>query len=289
MAKVRKINVSKVQGDDSNNTSSSEVRPYGEIAVYEGIDNKLELLMFDGVRTNLKSKVLNKGTFYGGDADSGDGLNYDTIKLIPDAELHRNDSVYGNDQYLIIDPTGGEPNHIHIRAGGTIDSSTTDLFLGGEKNNVRVSDTNDRVSITTDAGGSATNSWTFAGDGTTIFPNGLIKTQANQSIGILAIDGGSLSEYPAQLMAQQVAQAQPDTVISSYDNRATIQTDVNGTIKTWTFGRDGSLTFPNDTVQTTAWTGIPGPYADDAAAALANVAVGSPYYQVSGQVFVRLV
>jgi len=215
MAKVRKINVSKVQGDDSNNTSSSEVRPYGEIAVYEGINNKLELLMFDGVRTNLKSKVLNKGTFYGGDADSGDGLNYDTIKLIPDAELHRNDNVYGNDQYLIIDPTGGEPNHIHIRSGGTIDSSTTDLFLGGEKNNVRVSDTNDRVAITTDAG-------------------------------------------------------------------------ISG-IKTWLFDGGGALTFPDTTSQTTAYPGIPGPYADDAAAALANVAVGSPYYQVSGQVFVRLV
>jgi hypothetical protein len=95
--------------------------------------------------------------------------------------------------------------------------------------------------------------WQFGNDGSTIFPNGLIKTQTNQSIGILAIDGGSLSEYPAQLMAQQTSQAQPDTVISSYDNRATIQTDVNGTIKTWTFGRDGSVTFPDSTVQTTAY------------------------------------
>jgi hypothetical protein len=91
-----------------------------------------------------------------------------------------------------------------------------------------------------------TYTWTFGADGTTVFPNGLIKTRTNQSIGILAIDGGSLSEYPAQLMAQQVAQAQPDTVISSYDNRATIQTDVNGTIKTWTFGRNGTTTFPTN-------------------------------------------
>jgi len=100
-----------------------------------------------------------------------------------------------------------------------------------------------------------TYTWSFGADGTTIFPNGLIKTRTNQSIGILAIDGGSISEYPAQLMAQQVAQAQPDTVISSYDNRATIQTNVNGTIKTWTFGRNGSLTFPDLSVQNTAFTG----------------------------------
>jgi hypothetical protein len=33
---------------------------------------------------------------------------------------------------------------------------------------------------------------------------------------------------------------------------------------------------------------IPGPYENDAAAATHNVSVGSPYYQTSGQVFVRL-
>jgi len=59
---------------------------------------------------------------------------------------------------------------------------------------------------------------------------------------------------------------------------------------TWTFGTNGSLTFPNATVQTTAWAGIPGPYADDSAAATAGVAVGYPYHKTgtSGQVFVRL-
>jgi hypothetical protein len=52
----------------------------------------------------------------------------------------------------------------------------------------------------------------------------------------------------------------------------------------------GSITFPDTTVQTTAWTGIPGPYADDAAAAAGGVAVGYPYHKTgtSGQVFVRL-
>jgi len=50
------------------------------------------------------------------------------------------------------------------------------------------------------------------------------------------------------------------------------------------------LTFPDGTNQTTAWTGIPGPYADDAAAQAAGVAVGNPYHKTgtSGQVFVRL-
>jgi len=63
-----------------------------------------------------------------------------------------------------------------------------------------------------------------------------------------------------------------------------------GTEAFWTFGTDGKLTFPDATYQTTAWKGIPGPYADDAAAAAASVAVGYPYHKTgtSGQVFVRL-
>jgi hypothetical protein len=66
----------------------------------------------------------------------------------------------------------------------------------------------------------------------------------------------------------------------------------------WKFSRDGvfslppggTLQFPNATVQTTAWAGIPGPYSDDSAAAAAGVAVGYPYHKTgfSGQVFVRL-
>ena len=38
----------------------------------------------------------------------------------------------------------------------------------------------------------------------------------------------------------------------------------------------------------TAATVVPGPYADDTAAATAGIAVGSVYYQANGQVFVRL-
>jgi hypothetical protein len=42
------------------------------------------------------------------------------------------------DQYIIIDPTA--PSHIHIRAGGTQDSSSAELYLGGERKYVRVDD-----------------------------------------------------------------------------------------------------------------------------------------------------
>jgi len=65
---------------------------------------------------------------------SGDGNGYATLELVPD------NSLYENDQYLVIDPTYGEPPHIHIRAGGTQDDSAAVLILGGERNNVRVYD-----------------------------------------------------------------------------------------------------------------------------------------------------
>ena len=147
MTTIRRITVSQINGNDADNTSIDEIRPFGETAFYldtSGQTDKLTLMMFDGNRTHRKSKVLSPGVLYGSNADSGDGLGYDTIKLIPDADLKAN----GSDQYLIIDPTTGEPGHIHIRAGGNIDQSSADLIVGGEYNNVRVSDTNDRVTIT---------------------------------------------------------------------------------------------------------------------------------------------
>jgi hypothetical protein len=90
-------------------------------------------ITFDGV------KIIGAGTA------SGDGSNRGTIDLVPDADLLTNQ--YHEDQYLIIDPTA--PNHIHIRGGGTQDASGADLFLGGERNNVRVSDGGRSVSVST--------------------------------------------------------------------------------------------------------------------------------------------
>jgi hypothetical protein len=88
-------------------------------------------ITFDGV------KIIGAGTA------SGDGYNNGTIDLVPDANLIT--SQYQQDQYLIIDPTA--PNHIHIRAGGTQDASTADLFLGAERTGVQVSDGSGNVII----------------------------------------------------------------------------------------------------------------------------------------------
>lgn len=168
MTRVYRIPTSRVEGTDANNNDTGRVPTTGEIGLYSD-DNKLALVIGDGVRTHQRSKVLSPGVFYGSNADSGDGAGLDTIKLIPDVGL-------GTDQYIIVDPT--VPNHIHLRAGGAQDNSGADLFLGGEKNHVKISDGYDHVQITTDFGvDGQTRTWTFNNNGDIQLPgssNGLI-------------------------------------------------------------------------------------------------------------------
>ena len=97
-----------------------------------------------------------------------------TLELTPDPN-------FGTDQYIILDPTS--PNHIHIRAGGAIDSSSADLYLGGEKSNIIVRNLDNGfnekywVQINSQTG-STLNTWTFDDNGTTLFP-GDISTSGN--------------------------------------------------------------------------------------------------------------
>lgn len=181
MTKIRRINVSQIEGDDADNTSTDEIRPNGETAFYIDNNDKLTLMMFNGVRTHRKSKVLAPGVLWGSNTDSGDGLSLDTIKLIPDAEIFAN----GSDQYVIVDPTA--PNHIHLRAGGTIDNSSADLFLGGEKNYVKVSDGGDTVVIATTQPGDpeTVRTWVFDNAGNITLPTGgdILNSNGNSVLG----------------------------------------------------------------------------------------------------------
>ena len=71
---------------------------------------------------------------------SGDGSDLSTINLFPEGSIT-------SDQYVIIDPTS--PNHIHLRAGGVQDNSSAHIFLGGERNNIEVSDPYRTVKVST--------------------------------------------------------------------------------------------------------------------------------------------
>lgn len=129
MAKIKRIvtsevegrNVSDFYGDNSYSfDSNGTINYYGE---------------------NQMGPVIEPGIVYGANADSSDGYGFNTLKLIP----HAPDGFPQDDRYLVIDPT--QPNHIHIRAGGTQDASNAQLFLGAEETYVMVSDGNDSVDI----------------------------------------------------------------------------------------------------------------------------------------------
>jgi len=99
------------------------------------------------VKGNLIATTAVSDGFYG---NAGAVLN-----LYPNQAY----AASGN-QYIVVDPTA--PNHIHVRAGGNIDASTAELYLGGEQTNVNVSDTTKEVYIR------ANNNYvaTFANNGT---------------------------------------------------------------------------------------------------------------------------
>jgi len=142
------INLTTTQGRDINVTSSDDlliqtgddtsIRSGGHINFVSSADNNnYEWRM----ESNGTLEFPARGRLRNPANSSGDGNGYDTFEIIPDF------SRYEYDQYLIVDPT--QPNHIHIRPGGTQDASLAELILGGEYTNVRVSDSGDNVVIST--------------------------------------------------------------------------------------------------------------------------------------------
>ena len=249
---------------------------------------------------------------------SGDGGGYTTMTIKPDVSL-------SSDQYLIVDPTG--PNHIHIRAGGTQDASSTDFYLGGEKNFVRISDSSKSVrmqneslqynggySFDTSLGFSSA-AWQDDGyggyqviindpapdvftavwgleatssieiyDGSsyyTLIANGNSNTPSGGPItfGVTQAPPSSPTNIVNLSITNYIVRTNyaevngTDFTVNVYDdvritgsdivsirNRSStdpvqIVTDYDGNEHIWTFNSDATMTFPDSTVQNTAWTG----------------------------------
>ena len=266
MTTIRRINVSQIDGNDANANNIDEIRPFGETAFYLDTEqnNALTLMMFDGVRTHRRSKILRPGVFYGSNENSSDGNNFDTIKLIPDAALDF-DAEYTNDQYIIIEPTGGEPGHVHIRSGGPIDQSEADLFLGGEINHVKVSDTNSAVNINslTNAFISIGNPLVSGVDVATVdelIPPGdvwrlFIDSNIYPALGVSVQIGGTVTTIWGTQITATITDIQQDNNTDRWvihvDQDITAGFDAgpktvsfDSSYKTWTFGQNGNLQFP---------------------------------------------
>ena len=130
------------------------------------------------VSDDIQSDTVQANTIYVANRIFGDTTN-NTLLLAPSVN-------YGpgvNDQYIILDPT--LPNHIHLRAGGTIDASSAELYLGGEQTNVQVSDGAKEVYIR------ANNAhvWTFGDNGTLEAAGKILATQGAGTAGGYSFSG----------------------------------------------------------------------------------------------------
>ena len=191
-------------------------------------------ITFDGIQ------IIGAGTA------SGDGNDLGTIELVPDGDIT-------SDQYVIIDPTS--PNHIHIRAGGVQDASTAHIFLGGERNNIEVSDPYRTVKIHTKPDGTestyansneasntefvhASSADILPGDTVRLYTGGdtyvvSVVTQEYPSAGFITITAPGLSFITGE--------AYTFTRDQVYNNQ-------------WTF-ENGLITFPDNTTQFSAFVG----------------------------------
>lgn len=184
-----------------NNDNSATVDIYND-----GGANTNILYVNSDIETSRNLYVANR--IYG-------NLSNNTLYLVPSA----NYAPEVNDQYIIIDPTA--PNHIHVRAGGAIDASTAELYLGGEQTNVNVSDTFDSVYIR------ANNNhvWQFANTGKLILPSG---NQIYDVLGNIYISSptttfsGNVTANGATLNGNLVVNSANRLQLKNSDNSATL-------------------------------------------------------------------
>jgi hypothetical protein len=182
---------------------------------------------------------------------SGDGAGYTTLGLIPDINLT------GSDQYLIIDPTA--PGHIHIRAGGTQDNSSADLFLGGENSHIKVAaGANSDVVVRSNS-----NNWTFDSLGVLTLPGEGVLRSIGDSVTLQSINVGSGNANSVYLGSsgglgfndQDIggnwleifrSGAEPEIRVPVGRGNLNIQTAEANTAFNWTFDNTGNLTAPGN-------------------------------------------
>ena len=190
-------------------------------------------ITFDGIQ------IIGAGTA------SGDGNELGTIELFPDGNIN-------SDQYVIIDPT--TPNHIHIRAGGVQDASNAELFLGAERTGVQVSDNSGSVTIRS-KNPDQTN--VYANSNSTSNTEFIHATGANIQVGdtVRLYTGGDT--YVVSVVTEEYPSAGFITItapgLSFITGEAYIFTRSTGE-SPWMFQTNG-ITFPDNTVQTTAFVG----------------------------------
>ena len=135
-----------------------------------------------------------------------------------------------------------ELSHVHLVAGNP---SVVDLYLGDDDQYVKIEKNAGNVVVGTNST-ATTSTWTFGTDGRLTFPDATVQTTA--WTGTVAYS--NVTGTPSIPSLGNFAFS-GDTLSNTLSDASTLQVGGNN----WTFGSDGGLTFPDTTVQTTAWTG----------------------------------
>ena len=226
-------------GDDIHLNAADDIR-----FTTNNEDNEFETVPQWTMNSEGQLHLPGRGYIENPTNSSGDGSGNDTLKLVPDEALIWN----GGDQYIIVDPTA--PNHIHVRAGGTQDDSSADLFLGGELNHVRVSDNGRNVSITSRPA-AVNNTYTNLNPtGNTFF---VVSNTANIYVGDTAIYPGDGTIITVDSVTADSPEAGLQTITANLNGTPTIfvtgddyyfthNSELNNY---WEFRSDGTLSGPS--------------------------------------------
>jgi len=202
---------------------------------------------------NLEITALN--TIFTGSSGSAIKIYPDDGEVASDGNLQIWANSGGNTEYSwTFDTTGNLtlPDTTSVLANVSITLEANDTgnitglnVIGDSHANLYA---HGNVTIVSDSS-NTTATWTFGNDGNLIIPGtsgGFIKTVANASIGIAAVDNGT--NNPAQLLSLNAGTGAATSIVSAYATNATIQTNATGAINTWAFDSTGNLTLPGNAV-----------------------------------------
>ena len=209
---------------------------------------------------------------------SGDGGGYTTMNLVPDVTV-------GSDQIVVLDPTG--PNHIHIRAGGNIDDSSAQLYLGGENSHFSVGAGNNPPLYAK----ANTYQWTYGTDGNLTLPSGGVVNYANGSpyggggaTGATGPEGATGPQGATGIQGDTGATGEIGATGSTGPDGATGSTGPDGA--TGSTGPDGATgsTGPDGATGASGATGPAGPQILYILANANLTATAGAYYQIENSV-----
>jgi hypothetical protein len=183
------LNLESGQYLNLKSTGSNTVRIYTDNPSGEPASHIWEFNTTGSLTLPREGKIYGVGLGAAGDRagyiswdgdSSGDGLGYNTMRLVPDLQ-----GLEDAHTYIILDPAyvDGETGSIHIRAGGTRDNSLANLCLGGANSQVKIgAGANPPVTV------KANNySWTFDPSGALTIP-GDIQSENDISIRVNLTD-----------------------------------------------------------------------------------------------------